>query len=68
VTAYLIYLGLLKKCIFERSRALRQFLILIAAILTVALATAEAFAQKQNSCTNTCVGPPGARTCTRSCY
>ncbi|GAF85868.1 unnamed protein product [marine sediment metagenome] len=63
----LIYLKLLPQCIFERSRALRQFLILIAAILTVALVTAEAYAQKYN-CTNTCVGPPGARTCTKNCY
>jgi len=47
---------------------LRHLLILIAAILTVALATVEAYAQKKYSCTNTCVGPPGARSCTRSCY
>jgi hypothetical protein len=44
-------------------------------VLFIAIATffvmeavAPAFAQSGKTCTSTCSGPPGQRTCTRSCY
>jgi hypothetical protein len=44
-------------------------LLLVAAIsLFLAEALAPAFAGSGQTCTSTCSGPPGQRTCTRSCY
>lgn len=44
----------------------RIALLLIASLMVFG-SIAEAFAQNGRTCTSTCYGPPGQRTCTRSC-
>ena len=47
---------------------MKYFLLAVAALLLVGTGTYEVMAQSGKTCTSTCYGPPGQRTCTRSCY
>jgi hypothetical protein len=46
---------------------MRNAILMLFAAVTVCLAVGEAFAQGGKTCTSTCYGPPGNRTCTRNC-
>ena len=45
-----------------------RLLLMALATLFVLDTVAPAVAQQGKTCTSTCSGPPGQRTCTRTCY
>jgi len=47
---------------------MKKFVLITLAVLGFATVAAEAMAQAGRTCTSTCSGPPGHRTCTRTCY
>jgi hypothetical protein len=46
---------------------MRKIVFMVLAAVTIGLSIGEAIAQGGKTCTSTCSGPPGSRTCTRNC-
>jgi hypothetical protein len=48
---------------------MKKFVLLALAVLAFATVAAEAMAQANTrTCSTTCSGPPGNKTCTRTCF